>query len=93
MASNPIVNMFKVKEIRNRLFITLLVLAVFRLGSVITVPGIDATGIFKYFDDLQNQNNNAFASYMDFFVGGAWCNAIYLNADHYAACCDYFPIT
>ena len=74
MASNPIVNMFKVKEIRNRLFITLLVLAVFRLGSVITVPGIDATGIFKYFDDLQNQNNNAFASYMDFFVGGAFSN-------------------
>ena len=42
MASNPIVNMFKVEEIRKRLLFTFLILAVFRLGSVITIPGIDA---------------------------------------------------
>ncbi|MCR5284043.1 MAG: preprotein translocase subunit SecY, partial [Treponema sp.] len=74
MASNPIVNMFKVKEIRDKLFFTVLILAIFRLGSVITVPGINATGIFDYFDALSKQNNNAFASYMDFFVGGAFSN-------------------
>ena len=74
MASNPIVNMFKVKEIRERLFFTLIILAVFRLGSVITMPGIDASVLLKYFDDLAAQNNNAFASYMDFFVGGAFSN-------------------
>ena len=74
MASNPIVNMFKVKEIRERLFFTFLILAVFRLGSVLTVPGIDANVLLKYFDDLAAQNKNAFASYMDFFVGGAFSN-------------------
>ena len=74
MASNPIVNMFKVKEIRDRLFFTFLILAVFRLGSVLTVPGIDANVLIKYFDDLAAQNKNAFASYMDFFVGGAFSN-------------------
>ncbi len=76
MASNPIVNMFKVKEIRTRLLFTVLVLAVFRLGSVITVPGIDADVLLKYFDELATQNNNAnaFVSYMDFFVGGAFSN-------------------
>jgi preprotein translocase subunit SecY len=74
MASNPIGNMFKVKELRDRLFFTLLILAVFRLGSVITVPGIDANVLIKYFDDLASQNKNAFASYMDFFVGGAFSN-------------------
>ena len=74
MASNPIVNMFKVKEIRDRLLFTFLILAVFRLGSVLTVPGIDANVLIKYFDDLAAQNNNAFASYMDFFVGGAFSN-------------------
>ena len=42
MASNPIVNMFKVKELRNRLLFTIFVLAVFRLGSVITIVGINA---------------------------------------------------
>ena len=74
MASNPIVNMFKVKELRDRLFFTLFILAVFRLGCTLTMPGIDASVLIKYFDDLAAQNNNAFASYMDFFVGGAFSN-------------------
>ena len=66
--------MFKVRELRTRLFFTLLVLAVFRLGSVLTVPGIDANVLLTYFDDLAKQNKNSFASYMDFFVGGAFSN-------------------
>ena len=74
MANNPVVNMFKVKELRSRLFFTLLVLAVFRLGSVLTIPGIDANVLISYFDELAQQNKNAFASYMDFFVGGAFSN-------------------
>ncbi|MBD5443732.1 MAG: preprotein translocase subunit SecY [Treponemataceae bacterium] len=74
MAGNPIVNMFKVKELRGRLFFTLVVLAVFRLGSVLTIPGIDATVLLDYFNNLASQNKNAFASYMDFFVGGAFSN-------------------
>ena len=74
MASNPIVNMFKIKELRNRLLFTLVILAVFRLGSVLTIPGIDASALITYFDNLAKSNKNAFASYMDFFVGGAFSN-------------------
>lgn len=74
MASNPIVNMFKVKELCSRLLFTLLILAIFRLGSVLTIPGIDANVLLQYFDNLAAQNRNAFASYMDFFVGGAFSN-------------------
>ena len=66
--------MFKIKELRNRLFFTLMVLAVFRLGSVLTIPGIDASALLSYFDNLAKTNKNAFASYMDFFVGGAFSN-------------------
>jgi preprotein translocase subunit SecY len=74
MASNPIVNMFRVKELRSRLFFTFIILAAFRLGSVLTMPGIDANVLLSYFDELARQNKNAFASYMDFFVGGAFSN-------------------
>src|SRR5574344_98601 len=74
MANNPVVNMFKVKELRERILFTLLILAVFRLGSVLTIPGIDANVLLSYFENLANQNKNAFASYMDFFVGGAFSN-------------------
>ncbi|MCQ2583869.1 MAG: preprotein translocase subunit SecY [Treponema sp.] len=72
MASNAIVNMFRVKELRGRLFFTLLILAVFRMGSVITIPGIDANVLFNYFEAQAQTQSNAFASYMDFFVGGAF---------------------
>ena len=71
---NSIANMFKVKELRSRLFFTLVVLAVYRLGCVLTIPGVDAAALFEYFNNLAAQNKNAFASYMDFFVGGAFSN-------------------
>ena len=71
---NSIANMFKVKELRSRLLFTLIVLAVYRLGCVLTIPGVDAAALFEYFNNLAAQNNNAFASYMDFFVGGAFSN-------------------
>ena len=74
MASNPIVNMFRIKELRDRLFFTFVVLVVFRLGCVLTIPGIDASALLTYFEDLAKSNKNAFASYMDFFAGGAFSN-------------------
>jgi len=75
MASNSIVNMFKVKELRNRLLFTLAVLAIYRLGCVLTIPGIDAQALIEVFENAANQNKgNAFANYMDFFVGGAFSN-------------------
>ena len=33
MANNAVVNMFKVKELRSKMFFTLFILAVFRLGE------------------------------------------------------------
>lgn len=70
--ASQVVSMFKVPELRMRLLFTLVILAVFRFGSVITIPGVDASVLLAYFDDLAKQNSNAFASYMDFFVGGAF---------------------
>ncbi len=72
MANNPVVNMFRVKELRDRMLFTLLILAVFRLGSVLTIPGIDATLLLQYFNNLASGAESAFASYMDFFAGGAF---------------------
>ncbi|MBE6349188.1 MAG: preprotein translocase subunit SecY [Spirochaetaceae bacterium] len=72
MANNPIVNMFKVKELRERIFFTFIILAVFRLGSVLTIPGINPQALTAYFDSLTR--GNAFVDYMDFFAGGAFSN-------------------
>lgn len=72
MANNPIVNMLKVKELRERIFFTFIMLAVFRLGSVLTIPGINPQALTAYFDSLTR--GNAFVDYMDFFAGGAFSN-------------------
>lgn len=64
-------NAFKVKEIRKKIWMTLLFLLIFRLGSYIPVPGISGSG-FK--DAFQNANNN-FLNLMSMITGGAMANA------------------
>ena len=70
--ANPIVNMFRIKELRERVLFTLAILAVFRLGSILTIPGISAQALTSYFSS--QGNGNAFVDYMDFFAGGAFSN-------------------
>ncbi|MGL4986342.1 MAG: preprotein translocase subunit SecY [Treponemataceae bacterium] len=72
MASNPLVNIFSIKELRDRIFFTFIVLVVFRFGSVLTIPGIDPQALTAYFSSLTK--GNAFVDYMDFFAGGAFSN-------------------
>ncbi len=71
MANNVFANVFKIKDLRSRIFFTITVLAVFRLGSVLTIPGIDPGALSLYFKQGQG---SAFADHMDFFVGGAFSN-------------------
>lgn len=49
------VDMFKNKDIRNRVFFTLAMLFIFRFGSAITVPGVDVTEL-----TIGIQNNSLF---------------------------------
>ena len=72
MANNVVANMFKIKDLRSRILFTIIVLAVFRLGSVLTIPGIDPHALSAYFKS--QVRGNAFVDYMDFFAGGAFSN-------------------
>ena len=58
-------NAFKVKEIRKKLFITLLLLLVYRVGCYIPVPGIDSA----QFSSVVTENN--FLYLMNSVTGGA----------------------
>jgi len=72
MANNALVNMFRIKELRDRIFFTVIILAVFRLGSVLIIPGIDPHALTVFFKS--QVKGNAFVDYMDFFAGGAFSN-------------------
>ncbi len=60
-------NAFKVKDIRNKILFTLMVLVVFRLGSYITVPGVNAKA-------LQSVASSGLVSILNMFSGGGLTN-------------------
>ncbi len=61
-------NMFKVPDLRNKILFTLFVILLYRLGSNITVPGID----FDAVQDLQAQaERGGVLGFLNLFSGGA----------------------
>ena len=63
-------NAFKIKEIRNKIFFTFLMLVVIRLGSQLPVPGVDRTYFARWFE---SQTGDAF-NFFDAFTGGSFLN-------------------
>ena len=63
-------NAFKIKEIRNKIFFTFLMLVVIRLGSQLPVPGVDSTYFSTWF---AQQTGDAF-SFFDAITGGSFLN-------------------
>ncbi len=63
------IDIFKNKEVVNRIFFTIMILFVFRLGSAITVPGIDASNLRE-----QISSSNNMLALMNLLGGGALSN-------------------
>jgi preprotein translocase subunit SecY len=71
--ANPLIGIFRVKELRERIIFTALMLIVFRIGAVLPIPGINVGELNAYFLSQQN-SGNAIVDYLDFFAGGAFSN-------------------
>ena len=71
--ANPLIGIFRVKELRERILFTALMLVVFRIGAFITIPGINVRELNAFFLSQQN-SGNAIIDYLDFFAGGAFSN-------------------
>ena len=63
-------NMFRLKEIRQKLLYTLMMMVVIRIGSQLPAPGIDRTYFSNWF---AAQTGDAF-SFVDAFTGGSFLN-------------------
>ncbi|MEL6986315.1 MAG: preprotein translocase subunit SecY [Bacteroidota bacterium] len=61
-------NIWKIKELRNRILFTLALLAVFRFGSFVILPGVVAEALAN---SLQGGGNNIF-DLISLFTGGAF---------------------
>jgi preprotein translocase subunit SecY len=74
MATNPVANLFKVPELKNKILFTLMILLVYRTGAHITVPGLDVGILRQTFGALQG----TFFGIYDMFVGGGLSRATIL---------------
>ena len=64
-------NIWKVEDLRVRIGITLLFVAIYRFGSFVVLPGIDTSALAN----LKNQTSEGLMSLLDMFSGGAFSNA------------------
>ncbi len=65
-------NIFKIHELRQRILYTLVLLFIVRLGSHLTIPGVDAVLLSE---SVKNQSTDNLFGLYDLFVGGAFHNA------------------
>ncbi|TVR33711.1 MAG: preprotein translocase subunit SecY [Spirochaetaceae bacterium] len=71
MASNAIVDIFRIRDLRERIIFTFLMLVIFRLGATIPIPGINVNALRLYFQ-TQAGTGLSVTEYLDFFAGGAF---------------------
>lgn len=64
--ANPIPALFRAPELKDKILFTLLMMLIYRLGSHITVPGVDV-GVLQ---ERAGQFSNTFLGVYDLFVGG-----------------------
>ncbi|TSC64713.1 MAG: preprotein translocase subunit SecY, partial [Microgenomates group bacterium Gr01-1014_93] len=64
----PIINAFKIKELRRKIFITVFIIVIFRIIAHIPVSGIDLMALRNLF------SGNQFLGLLDIFSGGTLAN-------------------
>ncbi|MDR6301328.1 preprotein translocase subunit SecY [Mesonia maritima] len=64
-------NIWKIEELKNRILVTLGLLLVYRFGTQIVLPGIDAAQLA----DLSTQTDGGLLGLLNAFTGGAFANA------------------
>jgi preprotein translocase subunit SecY len=64
-------NIWKIEDLRSRIGITILFVAIYRFGSFVVLPGINPGML----DQLQKQTAGGLMSLLDMFSGGAFSNA------------------
>jgi preprotein translocase subunit SecY len=72
--ANPLVDIFRVKELRDRILFTIFILVIYRLGTILPVPGINIVALKTYFAAQGASGALGIEDFLDFFAGGAFKN-------------------
>lgn len=66
-----LLNIWKLPDLRKRLFFTLLILVVYRIGAFVPTPGIDGQKLSLFFSKLAQEQGGTIFGIMNMFSGGA----------------------
>lgn len=66
-------NIYKIEELRKRIFYTIGIIALYRVGSYVVLPGVDPKIIAD--SAFQQQGNTGLLGLLNMFSGGAFSNA------------------
>ncbi|MDD5436804.1 MAG: preprotein translocase subunit SecY [Candidatus Omnitrophica bacterium] len=64
-------NIVKIPDLRKKIFFTLALIAVYRIGTYIPTPGIDGAKLAQFFANLAQSQGGALFGIMNMFSGGA----------------------
>lgn len=64
-------NSFKIPELRDKIFTTLLLLFIARVGANVPLPGLDPTPLQEFFADQSKSGGGGMLSLYNMFTGGA----------------------
>ncbi len=68
-------NIYKIEELRQRVFYTLQLLLIYRLGSFVVIPGINPNALGEGSALASQMDSNGLLGLLDVFSGGAFGNA------------------
>lgn len=74
MARNAFLDIFRIRDLRQRIFFTVMILIIFRLGAALPIPGINVNALKLYFSSQAAGGGMGLTEYIDFFAGGAFKN-------------------
>jgi preprotein translocase subunit SecY len=64
-------NIYKIEDLRKRIYYTIGIILIYRLGSYVVLPGVDPKGLAA----LQSQASEGLLGLLNMFSGGAFSNA------------------
>lgn len=64
-------NIWRIKELRNKLMFTIGMLVIYRVGSFIPLPGVDQSALNEWAQNAQGTGVGSLISYVGIFTGGS----------------------
>ncbi len=68
---NALVNSFKIPDLKKRIIVTGLLIAVYRIGCYVPTPGIDGTALAEFFSRIAKTQGGTVFGIINMFSGGA----------------------